>query len=315
MSRQELDACRICGDPVHEGGARRTVSTCRSHHEQAAQENRAAALPIWFFIAAEVIFVAIVAAIFGVTNPTFSGLGLVLAGIVLALVSAALWLVAFYRMDRLEQEPKRLVLGVFILGAVLAAAIGEPLVREFFRVQDWLYDTQWTALLGSILIVGFVQEFLKYCAIRYTVFDLDEFDERIDGIIYGAAVGLGYAAMLNIIYVIGNNGVDLGRGAIQVGVTSLAHASFSAVVGYCLARAKFERMGPFWIPAGLTLAAVLNGVVSYLLHQLPSINGLDYNPWYGLVAAAVVAALTFTALIFIVRRHNTAVLGALRTTA
>ncbi len=59
---------------------------------------------------------------------------------------------------------------------LLAAAAGEPLVRQFFRVQDWLYDTQWTALLGSILIVGFLQEFLKYCAIRYTVFDLDEFD-------------------------------------------------------------------------------------------------------------------------------------------
>jgi protease PrsW len=315
MSRQELDACRICGDPVHNAATGRALHACRAHHEQAAKENRAAALPVWIFIGAEVIFVAIVAAIIGVTNPAFSGFGLVVAGIALALVSAALWLVAFYRMDRLEPEPKQLVFGVFILGAILAAAVAEPLARNFFRVQDWLYDTQWTALLGSILVVGFMQEFLKYCAIRYTVFDLAEFDERIDGIIYGAAVGLGFATMLNIIYVVGNNGVDLGRGAIQVGVTSLAHASFSAVVGYCLARAKFERMGPLWIPAGLTLAALLNGVVSYLLHQLPNLNGLDYNPWYGLVAATIVAAVTFAALLYIVRRQNAAVLGALRASA
>jgi len=315
VNKQDLESCRICGDPVHLSRAKWLSRACRLHHEHAAGENKAAAPPIWFYIAAEVIFVAIVAVIFGITNPGISGLGLVLAGIVLAVVSAAIWLVAFYRLDRLEAEPKQLVLGVFLLGAILAAAIGEPLIRQLFRVQDWLYDTQWTALLGYILVIGFLQEFLKYAAIRYTVFDLDEFDQRIDGIIYGAAVGLGYATMVNILYVVGNNGVDLGRGVIQIGVTALAHASFSGIVGYFLARAKFERMGPLWLPAGLTLAAVLNGVVSYLLHQLPTVNGLDYNPWYGLVAATIVAAVTFAVLFYIVRRQNTAVLNALQTPA
>ncbi len=304
--------CCVCDLPIE--GETRTLGRrayCLNHYERVARENRAAATPILIHIGAVVLFAAVVAALAAALNPTLNNTALVLVGLLLALVPAAIWLLAFYQQDRLEPEPKRYVLGVFVLGAILAEAVGQPLIRDLFRVQDWLYDNPLVAIIGSILVIGFVQEFLKYAGVRYTVFLSPEFDERVDGIIYGAAIGLGYATMLNIRYVMGNNGVDLGVGAIQTSVLALAHASFGGVLGYFLGRAKFERMGPVWLPLGLTLAAILNGVVSYALRQLPMVGGFGYTPWYGLVLAAIVAGGTFAVLFMAIRRLNAAVLAEL----
>jgi protease PrsW len=311
VSDPGVGVCCVCDRPI-EGEARafgRRVF-CVPHHERAAREGPAAAMPILIEIGAVVLFAAAVSILASLTRVSFGETGQVLVGLVLAVVPAVIWLVAFYRLDRLEPEPKHYVLGVAVLGGILAAAIGQPLIRGFFQVQDWLYDSAFVGILGSIFIVGFVEEFLKYAGIRYTVFHSPEFDEPADGIVYGAAIGLGYATVLNVGYIVDHNGVDLGVGAIQVAVVALAHASFSGVVGYFLGRAKFERMGPIWLPLGLTVAAVLNGIVTHVLRVVPTLGGFGYHPWYGLVIAAVVAAATFFVLFRLVRRLNAAVLAA-----
>ncbi|MEN9934842.1 MAG: hypothetical protein RLZZ387_1421 [Chloroflexota bacterium] len=255
-----------------------------------------------------VIFAAAVALAAGLVPPTLSGAPLVVVGVLLALVPAAIWLVAFYRQDRVEPEPKRYVVGVFVLGAVLAQAIGQPVIRDLFQVQRWAGDDPLLGFLGSVLIVGLVQEFLKYAAVRYTIFNAAEFDQPVDGIIYAASAGLGYATMLNIQYVIGNGGVDLGVGAIRVSVEALAQASSAGVLGYFLGQAKFRSMGPLWLPAGLLAAALLNGAVNTLIDRAPLIGTFGFNAWYGLVAAAVIAGVTFGSLMAVMGRLNAAAL-------
>lgn len=54
----------------------------------------------------QVVFAALLALLAGAIEPTLSGSALVLAGVVLALVPAALWLAFFYAQDRLEPELK-----------------------------------------------------------------------------------------------------------------------------------------------------------------------------------------------------------------
>ena len=130
-----------------------------------------------------------------------------------------------------------------------------------------------------------------------------EFDERIDGIIYGAAAGLGYATYLNVQYVVANGGVDLAIGAVRIAVVALAQASFAGVTGYFLGRAKFENRGPFWLPVGVFLAAVLNGVVNTLLSEITR-SGLRPTPLNGLALAALVAAVTFIVLFGVLRRGS-----------
>lgn len=303
--------------PPVEGRAKKTYTIggrvyTRDEYMHLARENKAAAGPLLVTVGAVVIFAAILAILFGLLDLKIEGGWLVVAGLVMAIVPALIWLFAFLQQDRLEPEPKRYVFGVFILGALLAQAVGQPLIRDFFGIQNWASGNALVNILASILIAGFIQEFLKYAAVRYTVFYSGEFDERVDGIIYGAAAGLGYATMLNVQYIISNGGVDLGIGVMRVATTALAQASFAGVVGYFLGIAKFERKGPLWLPLGLTLAAVLNGVVSYVLGQVTRLGGFSFNPWYGLVVAVIIAGGTFYALFMLIRRLNAATLAEAR---
>jgi RsiW-degrading membrane proteinase PrsW (M82 family) len=255
------------------------------------------------------VFVGAVVLIVSLANVTLDGVALVWAGIVLALIPALLWLGFFYQQDRLEAEPKAYVLGVFLLGGLLAAAVGIPVVRDLFGVQEWMSRSTAANILGSILVIGFVQEFLKYAAVRYSVFLSPEFDERIDGVVYGTAAGLGFATMLNIHYVTANAGVNLAVGVIRIVVTALAQASFAGISGYFLGRAKFEEEPVWWLPLGLTVAAVLNGLFTFARGEIVTV-GLDYKPANGLVFAGTVAVVTFVVLFYLMRRANRLTLAA-----
>jgi len=268
------------------------------------QRFRAVRESILIEVAAVVVFVALVT-LLSRFLPPLSGTSLVLAGTLIAVVPAALWLVAFYRQDRLEPEPKAYILGVFALGVVLALGVGQPLIRNVLQVQDWAGTSLAATLVGLILVTGLVQEFLKYAAVRYGVFNTPEFDHPVDGIIYLATAGLGYATALNVQYIL-SGGVHLGVAAVHVAISTLAHASFAGVMGYFLGRAKFEARGPFWLPGGLLIAATLNGVVTLALREIPSV-GFTINPWLSLGVAALIAILTFTFLFSRIRNLERAV--------
>jgi RsiW-degrading membrane proteinase PrsW (M82 family) len=254
-----------------------------------------------------IVFVGVVYALDGALKPVFTTSTLLLTGVFLALIPAAIWLVFFYMQDRLEPEPKGYVLGVFALGALFAAAIGQPVIENVFRVSHWIYTNTLATILGGILVVGFTQEFLKYAAVRYSVYPSNEFDESTDGVIYATAAGLGYATVLNIQFVLSNGGVDLGTGVIRMAIVALAQASFSGITGYFLGRAKFESEQVWWMPLGITLAAVFNGLFNWLrglvVQTNVSLSGAAVNPWPGLVLAAAVALVTTGAVLWLVRRN------------
>jgi RsiW-degrading membrane proteinase PrsW (M82 family) len=254
-----------------------------------------------------IVFVGVIYALDAALKPVFTASSLLLSGIFLALIPAAIWLVFFYLQDRVEPEPKGYVAGVFILGGILAAAIGVPLVENVFRVPHWIHTNTLSTILGGILIVGFTQEFLKYAAVRYTIYRSDEFDEPTDGVIYATAAGLGYATVLNIQFVVSNGGVDLGTGVITMAVVALAHASFSGITGYFLGRAKFESEQIWWMPLGITLAAVFNGLFNWIrglvIQTNVSLSGTSTNIWLGLALAAGVAFATTAVVLWLVRRN------------
>lgn len=253
-----------------------------------------------------VAFVGIVYALDGALKPEFTPATLLLTGVFLALVPAAIWLIFFYLQDRAEPEPKGFVLGVFGLGALLAAAIGIPVVDSIFRVSHWIHADTLTTILGGILVVGFTQEYLKYAAVRYSIYNSAEFDEPTDGVIYATAAGLGYATVLNIQFVVSNGGVDLGVGIIRIAVVALAQAAFSGITGYFLGRAKFESEQIWWMPLGITLAAIFNGLFNWLqgivTRPVITLSGATNNTWMGLILAAVVALVTTGVILWLVRR-------------
>ncbi len=301
--------CCICGDPVPPEPRRIGGRVyCERHFVRVTARHRG----IWATgvvqVVALIVFVLIVEVILSSTSVALSPTALLIAGIGLALVPALMWLGFFYAQDRLEPEPKTYVFGVFVLGGLLASAIGIPLLRDVFHTQAWLGTSTATNILGSILVVGVVQEFLKYAAVRYSIYNSREFDERVDGIVYGTAAGLGYATLLNLQFIVESNGADLRAAMIRIVITALAQASFSGITGYFLARAKFEEEPVWWLPFGIALAAILNGIFTYVRGEITttrlSLSGGGFNPWPGLILAAGVALAVLLVLSFLIRRAN-----------
>ncbi len=307
--------CCVCQQPVQGDVARiRGRDYCQVHFAKVNRDRASVWRTGFVVVAVLVVFTVLVAVVDNVMDPELTGIALVLTGVGLALVPALLWLIFFYLQDVLEPEPKGFVLGVFVLGALLASAVGIPVINSLFRVQDWLEVSLAANLLGSILVIGVVQEFLKYSAVRYSVYLLPEFDERMDGILYGTAAGLGYATMLNIHYVLDSGGVNLEMGIIRIVVTALAQASFSGITGYFLARAKFDDEPVWWLPLGLAIAAVLNGLFTVVRGGLMRMGSVlderTATPWLGLALATVIAILTFLVLLYLMGRANRSVAGA-----
>lgn len=237
-----------------------------------------------------------------------TGLPLALAGVLLAIIPSALWLIFFYQQDRLEPEPKHRVAAVFLLALLLADVLGRRVVEEWLRVGDWATASTQTSLLAAILVVGVTYQAIAYLSVRLLVYNTPEFDERMDGIVYGTVAGLGVATLLNLRFVLANGGVELGAGVIQTVTTSLAQASFAGLQGYFMAEAKFTHRPVWWVPLGFALAALLNGLFSWLIGEVSAV-GLQVDPWRSLVLGLVVALVAFAVLVALMRRTTRVTLG------
>ena len=297
----EDPTCCICDEPLTPpyrivGGR----AYCERHYAMVNKPNSG----FWRAGIAQILGVGVVSAIIAFLAARLAPLDpttLIIVGVILAIVPSAIWLYFFYRQDRLEPEPKTKLAAVFLLALLLTDALGLRLINDWFRMSTWASAESVTSLLASILIVGFTWQAITYAAVRLVVYDTPEFDERMDGIVYGTVAGLGVATLLNLNYVISNGGVALGPGVIHVMTTALAQASFSGLLGYFMAEAKFEHKPVWWVPLGLFIAAVLNGLFSWLLSEI-SANGLTVSPWRSLVLGILVALAVFALLLALMRR-------------
>ena len=257
------------------------------------------------------VFVGIVELLVSVLNFQPTGDTALIVSIVLAVIPAALWLLFFYAQDRAEPEPLHFVAGVAVLGGLLAAAIGQPLINTVFRTADWLPRDTLTEILGSILVVGFTQEFLKYVAVRFSIYNSGEFNQRIDGVVYGTAAGVGYATALNIATVLSAGGfADLNAGVIRIVVTALAQGVLGGLVGYFLGRNRMENRPIWWMPLGIALAAIINGLSSWVRTTISivpislSTGGGGFSPWPSLIWQTIVAVAVLFLVLWLMRRAN-----------
>lgn len=299
-SKANSQLCCVC----HEKPGTRTLGGrpyCDEDYAHAVSENRGFVRSGLINLGLIVVFTVVVSIIGAAVPLELSEGQLLVVGLVLALIPAFLWLGFFYQQDRLEPEPRHYVVGVFVLALLVSDVIGRRLLNDFFQVRDWLALDNTSALVGYIFVVGFTLEAIKYAIVRFTVYPTREFDERMDGIVYGTAAGLGVATMLNLNFILDSGGAAISTGVIYIVITALAQGAFGGVVGYFLGEAKFISEPIWWMPLGVTIAAVLNGLFLYFLAEVNQ-AGITVSPWRGMLFALAVAAVTFGALLYLIRR-------------
>ena len=254
-----------------------------------------------------VVIAWLVELVAGIEHPI--NLGPLLAAL-MAAIPAVLWLGFFYLMDRHEPEPKQLVAGVCVLGALVAAPLADfvqfQAVPTVALEQNGLWALSFDRVLYAVLVVGLTQEMCKYAAVRYTIYMSREFDEPMDGIVYMMACGTGFAVWVNYHRLSGqDHHVYLSTGCAQAVVTTLAHASFAGVLGYVMGRVKFSRRSApvrgLLLMAGLLGAASLNGLFQ-VTENLVLQRGMAHHPWRGVGYAALCATAVFSVIWFAAQR-------------
>lgn len=157
--------------------------------------------------------------------------------ILAALAPAILLLIIFYKIDRYNKEPLKLLLFLYFMGmvSVIPILIVETILSalNIFR----FFDTDLMNLYDALVVAGFTEELFKFAFVLLFAFRRKEFDEYLDGIIYCVFVSLGFATIENIFYVIeGSYSVALMRAVLSVP----AHMLFGVTMGYYLSFSKFS---------------------------------------------------------------------------
>ena len=122
----------------------------------------------------------------------------------------------------------------------------------------------------SFFRAAFLEEGLKFALLLFFCVRLPALNEPIDTIIYGAAIGLGYAAIENVGYL---NYADLGTAwsldMVKIRyIPLIMHLGFGIIMGWLLSLNLFQERSPFkrrmMLILALALPVVLHGSYNYL---------------------------------------------------
>jgi RsiW-degrading membrane proteinase PrsW (M82 family) len=221
--------------------------------------------------------------------------------ILVSFIPPLIYVIWIRRSERYEREPWGQIIKVFLWGAIVAVIVSVILSVLIVYVLEETIQRQYDFLrpestLGVLLLFSvvapMVEEFAKGMGV-YTV--RESITEAEDGMVYGGASGLGFAATENMLYGLATFLVlDFQASIALILVRSISsallHASASAVMGYGVGRSLlFRKVSavPYYL-----LAVFMHGVFNYLA-SFEIIYGDPTAVLYGLSLAIVFAIVAF----------------------
>lgn len=109
-----------------------------------------------------------------------------------------------YQNDTIEKEPTGLLIKIVIFGmistipAMILEMIGQTVMDAALGIpQGRLYN-----LIMYFIVVAGAEELVKYLAMKIPTWKNENFNYVFDGVVYGVASALGFAALENLLYVL-----------------------------------------------------------------------------------------------------------------
>ncbi len=208
----------------------------------------------------------------------------------LSLVPVVVYTTYVYFNDRYDKEPLRMLIAAFLLGvlSVIPALIFSGFLSGIFPDN---HATLTGSFLYAFITVALSEEMAKFLMMRLFLYRRKAFDEPYDGIMYTMMVGMGFAALENLLYVFGQPSF---AESVYVGgwraVTAIpAHATFAILMGYYAGKAKFaEGGGGLWLLIGVLAATLFHGAYDFFLMQ-QVIPGIVLGAFASLIVGAVLS--------------------------
>src|ERR1041385_8889317 len=160
-----------------------------------------------------------------------------LVGMVSATLPVPLYLMLVLWIDRYEAEPGWMLATAFFWGALVAVFFAYLINTATGLVVTVLTNNvQAGAAFGAVISAPIVEESSKALIIFiFFFFKKDEFDGVIDGIVYAAMVGLGFAMTENILYygkaALGGGGQLTLTFVLRGAMAPFSHPLFTSMTG------------------------------------------------------------------------------------
>lgn len=214
---------------------------------------------------------------------------------VLSFGPAYLYLKSIRNAEETDKEPWSALQTVFIWGAV-SGVFYALILNSLGGSIVFLYsgnDADLTFILTAIIVAPIVEEFVKPLVLFRNVSVKGEIDEVEDGIVYGAACGLGFGATENILYGLSEGAVSSGLLGVIIVValrtvsSILLHLTASSFTGYGISQylvkgESFSVVVKYYLLAVLihaawNTAAVLGSSLILIFSILLAIGGLEFS--------------------------------------
>lgn len=224
----------------------------------------------------------------------------------------------YYLRKDVHPEPSSMVLKVFLWGILIAPlAAGSEIVLAYLG-KNWGIFEPTNGILWNFVGIAFVEEYAKYQVVKWKVIKNKAFDEPVDAMVYLVIAALGFAALENILILVGpliTNylarfspditpviGFEISDVVQLITIrfwgATLLHTLSSAVLGFFLALSFYHR-GRFKygiFPVGIILATLLHGFFNYFILQIEAFSPASSPPtWtYLLILILLLGLSAFT---------------------
>jgi RsiW-degrading membrane proteinase PrsW (M82 family) len=246
---------------------------------EAAKRVRVFTLPV---VLAGVMACAMIVADVGVRGFAF--------GTLMAVVPVPFYVMLALWLDRYEAEPPRVLARTFVWGATVAICMA-MLVNSYAEgLVGSAFGDHAASLFGAVVSAPVVEELAKGLALLILYRGMvDEFDGVVDGVVYAAMVGLGFAMVENVQYY----GSALAEGEHSSVVTFVvrgmmapfAHPFFTSMIGIGLGVAREDpHRGRRHVPPLIGLGAAM------ALHSLWNLVTSDDRWFLGAYVLVMVPA-------------------------
>jgi RsiW-degrading membrane proteinase PrsW (M82 family) len=215
-----------------------------------------------------------------------------------AFVPSLLYLVSVRNWERFGKEPYVRLLMMFGYGAfvavIIALVLNQLVLGELMRFER-LTQVGDEHFIGAVVVAPFVEEMAKGLGL---IFALSYISREEDGIVYGAAVGLGFAATENLLYELSALSVSVAAfimtALLRIISSTLLHATATGVTGFGVGRAVVTRK-PLHTVLPFYFIAVLMHATFNFFATLPSVWPDTFGEWTGLVSLMLVIGFAYFA--------------------
>jgi protease PrsW len=218
--------------------------------------------------------------------------------------------IIIYRLDQFEPEPASLIVIALLWGAVVALSFAAIVNTAFLTFLQSIMSPKAVDAWGASIVAPIDEEFYKGAGlVMIFLIARHEIDGLLDGLVYGAMIGLGFQVMENIQYFVHaaaqtqGGGIEalIGTFFVRVLVAGLySHMLFTGLTGFGFAYFITRKGTATWAQrAGIFALFIAASWAAHFVWNSPWLDSLQQGGAGAFIGALVIKGLPFLILLVI----------------